>query len=64
MDAPLLVPNKVAGAADGNTANKLGIRMSPPPPTMESTNPAKSEAAEISSNSMGEWGTKKDVAKA
>jgi hypothetical protein len=53
MDAPLLVPNKVAGAAAGNRANKLGISMSPPPPTMESINPAKSEAAQTSSNSMG-----------
>ena len=59
MDAPLLVPNSVAGGADGNTANKAGTRINPPPPTIESTKPAKSEAAETSSNSMGGVGYRK-----
>jgi hypothetical protein len=46
MDALLLVPSKVAGAAAGKAANRAGTRIKPPPPTMESTKPANSEASE------------------
>ena len=52
MEALLLVPNKVAGAALGKVANRAGNKIRPPPPTIESTNPASKEAAETISNSM------------
>src|SRR3990167_5110819 len=52
IDAPLLTPNSVAGWVLGNTANSAGTRISPPPPTIESTKPANSEAIETSSNSI------------
>ena len=52
IEALLLVPNKVAGAAPGKVANKAGSKIRPPPPTIESINPASSEASETISNSM------------
>ena len=52
IDAPLLMPNSVAGGVVGKTVNKAGTRISPPPPTMASTKPASSEAKDTSSNSM------------
>ena len=51
-EAPLLVPNSVAGCAVGNVANKVGTRIKPPPPTIESTKPANSEARVTTSISM------------
>jgi hypothetical protein len=45
-DALLLLPNKVAGGAEGKVANNAGIKIRPPPPTMESTKPANNEASE------------------
>ena len=39
--ANLLVPNKVAGAIDGNAFIKAGIWISPPPPTAASIAPAQ-----------------------
>jgi hypothetical protein len=52
MEAPLLVPNKAAGAAAGNVANSAGTKIKPPPPTSESTKPASREAKVTSSKSM------------
>jgi len=52
IDALLLVPSNVAGGAPGKAANSAGTRISPPPPTIASTNPASSEAAVISHISM------------
>ncbi len=46
MEALLLQPSKVAGGAEGNVANRAGTRIRPPPPTMESTKPANSDASE------------------
>jgi hypothetical protein len=43
----------VAGAAPGKVANKAGIRIKPPPPTIASIIPASKEASETISNSMG-----------
>src|SRR5205085_2532782 len=51
-EALLLVPNRVAGAVVGNTANSAGTRMRPPPPTIASTNPASNEASDTSNNSI------------
>ena len=51
-DAPLLVPKRVAGWVTGKVANSAGTRTRPPPPTIESTKPARSEASETISNSM------------
>jgi len=39
-EAPLLVPKRVAGMVLGYAVNRVGTKMSPPPPTIESTNPA------------------------
>ena len=50
--ALLLVPNRVAGAACGKAANIAGTRISPPPPTMASTKPARAEARETKIHSM------------
>ena len=52
IEALLLVPSNVAGGAPGNTANSAGTRISPPPPTIESTKPASSEAPVTTSISM------------
>ena len=52
MEALLLVPSNVAGGAPGKVANRAGTRMSPPPPTIESTNPPNSEATVTTSISM------------
>jgi len=52
IEALLLVPNKVAGGAPGKAANRAGSKIRPPPPTIESTRPASSEASETISNSM------------
>jgi hypothetical protein len=52
MEALLLVPNKVAGGAPGKVANKAGIKIRPPPPTIESTKPASSEASVTINKSM------------
>jgi hypothetical protein len=52
MDALLLLPNKVAGGAEGNVANKAGTRIRPPPPTMESTKPANKDARETMNSSI------------
>jgi len=52
MEALLLVPNRVAGGLAGNTANRAGTRIRPPPPTIASTNPASTEASDTSSNSI------------
>ena len=51
-EAPLFVPNKVAGGAVGNAAKSAGINMRPPPPTMESTKPASMEASVTKRSSM------------
>ena len=51
-EAPLLVPNKVAGWACGKVANSAGTRIKPPPPTIESTKPAKRLANETIRYSM------------
>lgn len=51
-EALLLMPNSVAGWVVGKAANSAGTRTSPPPPTMESTKPARAEASETNSNSM------------
>jgi hypothetical protein len=40
--SPLWVPNKVAGGVVGKAENRAGIRIHPPPPTMESTRSAAS----------------------
>src|SRR5687767_12301311 len=52
IEALLLVPSNVAGGAPGNTAKSAGTRIKPPPPTIESTNPASSEAPVTTSISM------------
>ena len=52
MEALLLTPNSVAGWVLGKTANRAGTRIRPPPPTIESTKPANSEASETISSSM------------
>ena len=51
-DALLLVPNKVAGVVVGYAANKAGSKINPPPPTIESTKPAKAEAKVVKKSSM------------
>jgi hypothetical protein len=51
-EALLLVPNSVAGWAEGKVANNAGTRIRPPPPTIESTSPASSEASEMIRSSM------------
>ena len=52
IDALLLVPNSVAGCAVGKMANSAGVRIRPPPPTIESTKPASSEASDTTIHSM------------
>src|SRR5512138_3684877 len=47
----LLVPSSVAGATLGYTANKAGIWISPPPPTIASMSPAANAAASTSKRS-------------
>ena len=42
--AILFVPKSVAGSSLGRTEKMAGIWISPPPPTTESINPAKTEA--------------------
>ncbi|MNV69410.1 hypothetical protein D3C71_1623170 [compost metagenome] len=54
-EALLLVPSSVAGGACGKAANIAGRRISPPPPTIASINPASSEASETKSHSI--WGS-------
>lgn len=44
-EAPLFVPNSVAGIVVGYTANNAGTKIKPPPPTTASTKPAISEAS-------------------
>ena len=61
-EAPLLVPNRVAGWAVGKTANRAGTRIRPPPPTIESTKPASSEASEITINSMDSFSHRRQIA--
>ena len=51
-DALLLVPNKVAGVVVGYAANKAGSKINPPPPTIESTKPAKAEAKVVKKSSI------------
>jgi hypothetical protein len=53
MEEPLLMPSTVAGGAVGNTENKAGNKMSPPPPTMASTKPASKEAKAAIKISIG-----------
>jgi hypothetical protein len=48
----LLVASSVAGAVPGSTLNTAGTRISPPPPTIESTKPANKEARGSTSISM------------
>ena len=50
--APLLVPSRVAGCEDGKVANMAGTSTRPPPPTIESRNPANREAREMTASSM------------
>ena len=52
-EALLLVPSSVAGAVPGSTAKRAGTRISPPPPTIASTNPASTEASDTRINSIG-----------
>jgi hypothetical protein len=63
-DALLLVPNKVAGVVVGCAANNAGNKMRPPPPTIESTKPAKAEAQVVKKSSMQElWSEKSGLKK-
>jgi hypothetical protein len=41
----LFVPNKVAGGVPGKKENNAGTCTNPPPPTIESTKPAKNAAS-------------------
>jgi hypothetical protein len=47
-DALLFIASRLTGWALGKMANKAGVRMRPPPPTMESKKPAAIEAIETS----------------
>ena len=64
IDALLLVPSKVAGVVVGYAANKAGSKINPPPPTIESTKPAKAEAKVVKKSSMrGLWSLKASAQK-